>query len=201
MPNEIIIREDPILKFLKTIDIYLNEIDMLEEDHFQSHDKCLKFLIRKQLGASLECPECIKYNRFSRDNSVPVLKKVKSRNVYQCSHFDCKLQYSPIAHSVFRKSTIPLNICFYILYEFQNGKNVRNIRKGIEDKYTQKITAYKVRNLIRRFKQAPTRGQVKNELNLTINCIRKQLIKLKKEYPKHFLLCELMEYVPPKDNI
>jgi transposase len=79
---------------------------------FPNDDACLQYLWELRHGSMQDCPECNKKADFA---------KVKGRPVYQCTQ--CNHQISPMAGTIFQKSTTPLIYWFTAIYLFTTTRN------------------------------------------------------------------------------
>ena len=79
---------------------------------FPNDDACLQYLWELRYGKMESCPECNKKADF---------KKLKGRKAYQCTQ--CNFQISPMAGTIFEKSTTPLIYWFTAIYLFTTTRN------------------------------------------------------------------------------
>ncbi len=78
---------------------------------YNNDDACLKEIYKLRFPKGVDCPKCEKHKKFTR---------VKSRLVYQCS---CGYQISPLAGTIFEKSTTPLQYWFYAMFVMSNTRS------------------------------------------------------------------------------
>jgi transposase len=71
---------------------------------FNNNDACLEHIKRVRFPQGIGCANCRTYTKFH---------KVKGRPVYECS---CGWQISPLAGTIFEKSTTPLQLWFYTIF-------------------------------------------------------------------------------------
>ncbi|MBN1375827.1 MAG: transposase, partial [Dehalococcoidia bacterium] len=72
---------------------------------FPDNDACLEWLKNQQYPNGIECPVCKKVTKHH---------KFKARPVYECDH--CGHQISPLANTIFRKSSTPLKTWFEAMF-------------------------------------------------------------------------------------
>lgn len=82
------------------------------EAEYPDDDACLESVFQERFGDLKYCPKCGAETTFYR---------IKKRPVYSCMH--CGYQLSPLADTIFRKTTTPLRDWFYAIYLFSVAKN------------------------------------------------------------------------------
>lgn len=82
------------------------------EAEYPDDDACLEAIFQERFGDLKYCPSCGAETKFYR---------IKSRPVYSCKH--CRYQLSPLADTIFRKTSTPLRDWFYAIYLFSVSKN------------------------------------------------------------------------------
>ena len=82
-------------------------LDLQQE--FPTDNECLEFLKEEQY-CDFECPKCSKTK----------LSRVSGRPVYQCQ---CGHQVSPLAGTIFERSSTPLVKWFYAIFLYASSKN------------------------------------------------------------------------------
>lgn len=107
---------------------------------YKNDEACLEeiFNIRFKDGAICQNPKCPAYNKISK------FYKIKGRPVYQCS---CGYQISPLAGTVFEKTTTPLQYWFYAIFV------MANTRSGVSAKQLQRELGVTYKTAWRMFKQ------------------------------------------------
>jgi transposase len=107
---------------------------------FPDNDACLEFLKEQKYPSGLvPCPKCTVDRKFHR---------VTKRPVYECDY--CGFQVSPMAGTIFEKSTTPLRTWFYAMYLMSAT------RCGISAKQIQRETGVTYKTAWRIFKQIRT---------------------------------------------
>jgi transposase len=107
---------------------------------FPDDAACLEFLKDEKYPSGLvPCPKCEVDRKFHR---------IAKRPVYSCDH--CGFQISPMAGTIFEKSTTPLRIWFYAMYLMSAT------RCGISAKQIQRETGVTYKTAWRMFKQIRT---------------------------------------------
>lgn len=79
---------------------------------YPDSDTCLNYIFNYRYGDLLFCPKCAAETKFY---------KVKKRSCYACKH--CGYQISPLAQTIFHKSSTSLWCWFYAIYLFSVAKN------------------------------------------------------------------------------
>jgi len=79
---------------------------------FPDEVACLDEMFNRRFGALKVCPKCEKDTTFYRS---------KSRKVYACQF--CGHQLSPLADTIFHKSSTPLKLWFHAIFLFSTSKN------------------------------------------------------------------------------
>ena len=79
---------------------------------YPTEASCLEKIFRDKHGHRSECPKCSKQAKYY---------KVKSKKAYSCEY--CGHQISPLANTIFHKSSTSLKNWFYAIYLFSVSKN------------------------------------------------------------------------------
>jgi transposase len=106
---------------------------------FPDNDTCLEWLKNKQYPNGIECPKC---------KSVTKHHKFAKRPVYECDY--CGHQVSPLANTIFRKSSTPLTVWFEAMFW------MATTRSGHSAKELQRRTGVTYKTAWRMFKQIRT---------------------------------------------
>lgn len=102
---------------------------------YHNDDACLEHLKSLKYPQGVFCDKCQAIKNFS---------KIKDRPVYQCS---CGYQISPLASTIFEKSTTPLQYWFYAIFLMSVT------RSGISAKQLQRELGVTYKTAWRMFKQ------------------------------------------------
>ncbi len=121
---------------------------------FPDNDACLKWLLDKQYPDGIECPVCKKVTKHH---------KFAKRPVYECDY--CGHQVSPLAKTIFRKSSTPLKVWFEAIFW------MATTRSGHSAKELQRRTGVTYKTAWRMFTQIRTLldenpGMFKNEVEV-----------------------------------
>ena len=81
-------------------------------DRFPSDDACLDFIFRRDYANHSSCPNC--NNKFS-------YSKMTKKKCYACAF--CGNQISPLANTIFHKSSTSLKNWFFVIFLFSCSKN------------------------------------------------------------------------------
>ncbi len=81
------------------------------ERYFPDDDACLEWIKNLRYPNGIECPRCKKVTKHY---------KVANRPVYECGR--CWHQVSPLANTIFHKSTTPLKIWFDAIHEMSTTR-------------------------------------------------------------------------------
>ena len=103
---------------------------------FPDNDACLEWLKNKQWPNGIECPVCKKVTKHH---------KFKTRPVYECDY--CGHQVSPLANTIFRKSSTPLKTWFEAMFW------MATTRSGHSAKELQRRTGVTYKTAWRMFKE------------------------------------------------
>lgn len=103
---------------------------------FPDDNACLEWIKNKQYPNGIECPVCKKVTKHH---------KFASRPVYECDY--CGHQISPLAITIFRKSSTPLKVWFGAMFE------MANTRTGYSAKDLQRKTGVTYKTAWRMFNQ------------------------------------------------
>jgi transposase len=103
---------------------------------FPDNEACLEWIKNKQYPNGIECPICKKVTKHH---------KFAKRPVYECDY--CGHQVSPLAKTIFRKSSTPLKVWFEAIFEMSNT------RTGYSAKALQRKTGVTYKTAWRMFKQ------------------------------------------------
>ncbi|MBU6320918.1 MAG: IS1595 family transposase [Patescibacteria group bacterium] len=79
---------------------------------FPDEVACLDEMFKRRYGHLIKCPKCSKRAAFHR---------AKNRKVYACQF--CGYQLSPLAGTIFHKSSTPLKLWFHAIFLFSTSKN------------------------------------------------------------------------------
>ncbi|MEM6270044.1 MAG: IS1595 family transposase [Bacteroidota bacterium] len=79
---------------------------------FPNDDVCLDVIFQQRYGKEEFCPSCAAKTKFHR---------VKKRKCYACQQ--CGHHLYPLSGTVMERSTTPLTLWFYAIYEFSTTKN------------------------------------------------------------------------------
>lgn len=82
-------------------------------DRYPDDGACLDYIFKQRYDSALVCKKC--------GISNPKYYRVRERKVYECK--DCGYQISPLAGTIFHKSSTSLRDWFYVLYLFSVAKN------------------------------------------------------------------------------
>jgi ribosomal protein L37AE/L43A len=74
---------------------------------FPTDEACVEYIFKARYGKVSTCPSCKKETKFFR---------IKTRKVYSCEH--CGYQISPLADTIFHKSSTSMKNWFYAIYPF-----------------------------------------------------------------------------------
>jgi len=109
------------------------------ETQFPNDDACLEWLKNRRWPNGIECPVC---KRITKHH------KLSKRPVYECDH--CGHQVSPLAGTIFHKSTTSLKVWFDAIYEMATTRS-GFAAKALQRKHgvTYK-TAWRMYNQIRK---------------------------------------------------
>ncbi len=107
---------------------------------YNNEDACIEkvFNVKFPNGAVCNNPKCKYFEKVSK------FYKIKGRMVYQCS---CGYQISPLASTVFEKTTTPLQYWFYAVFL------MTNTRSGVSAKQLQRELGVTYKTAWRIFKQ------------------------------------------------
>jgi transposase-like protein/ribosomal protein L37AE/L43A len=109
------------------------------ETTFPNDDACLDWLMNHRYPQGVECPVCQKVTKHH---------KLTSRPVYECDY--CGHQISPLANTIFHKSSTSLKIWFQAIHL------MASTRCGISAKQLQRETGVTYKTAWRMFKQIRT---------------------------------------------
>ena len=109
------------------------------ETTFPNDDACLDWLMNHRYPQGVECPVCQKVTKHH---------KLASRPVYECDY--CGHQISPLANTIFHKSSTSLKIWFQAIHL------MASTRCGISAKQLQRETGVTYKTAWRMFKQIRT---------------------------------------------
>lgn len=110
---------------------------------YNNEDACIEKVLNVKFPNGTLCnnPKCKFFEKVSK------LYKIKGRMVYQCS---CGYQISPLAGTVFEKTTTPLQYWFYAIFL------MTNTRSGVSAKQLQRELGVTYKTAWRIFKQIRT---------------------------------------------
>lgn len=112
---------------------------------YPDDNACLQAVFDNRFGDLKFCPKCGAEAKFYR---------LKGRPVYSCQH--CRYQLSPLANTIFRKSSTSLWNWFYAIYQFSNSKNGVSAKKLERDLGVTYKTAWRMAKQIRLLMQEET---------------------------------------------
>lgn len=111
------------------------------KNEYSDDEKCLDKIYRLKYNHLKTCPKC---------NNAANFKKVATRPAYYCP--ECYYQISPMANTIFEKTTTPLTLWFYAMYLFSQSKNgisAKEIERQIGVTYkTAFRMLHKIRSLL-----------------------------------------------------
>jgi len=122
--------------------------------HFPNDDACLEWIKNHRYPGGITCMKCMKITKHH---------KIKNRPVYECDR--CGHQTSPLAGTIFHKSTTPLTVWFDAIHE------MTTTRTGFSAKSLQRKHGMTYKTAWRMFKQIRTLlnendGILKNEVEV-----------------------------------
>ncbi len=82
-------------------------------EKFPDDDACLNYMFEARYGGMKVCPKC--------GVTQPSYYRVRGRKVFECQ--DCGYQISPLAGTIFHKSSTSLRSWFYVIFMFSVSKN------------------------------------------------------------------------------
>ena len=109
------------------------------DQRFPNDDTCLEWIKNHRYPNGIHCPICDKVTKHH---------KVTGRPVYECDY--CGHQVSPLANTIFHKSSTPLRVWFQAIY------TITSTRCGISAKQIQRETGVTYKTAWRMFKQIRT---------------------------------------------
>lgn len=104
-------------------------------EKYHNDEVCLEEIFRLKYPNGAFCEKCQQVSKFY---------KIAKRPVYQCS---CGFQISPLAGTVFEKTTTPLQYWFYAIFM------MANTRSGVSAKTLQREIGVTYKTAWRMFKQ------------------------------------------------
>lgn len=78
---------------------------------FGTDSKCLQFVFDNRYGKEFECPQCKQVSKFYL---------IESRKRFDCV---CGFTVSPLADTIFHKSSTPLTLWFHAIFLFASSRN------------------------------------------------------------------------------
>lgn len=78
---------------------------------FGTDSKCLQFVFDNRYGKRFECPQCQQKGKFYL---------IEARKRFDCV---CGYTVSPLADTIFHKSSTPLTLWFHAIFLFANSRN------------------------------------------------------------------------------
>lgn len=96
-------------------------------DRFPSDDACLDFIFKRDYANYSSCPNC--NNKFS-------YSKMTKKKCYACAF--CGNQISPLANTIFHKSSTNLRKWFFVIFLFsvsKNGVAAKEVQRQIKVTY------------------------------------------------------------------
>jgi len=109
------------------------------DTNFPTDNSCLGWVKNHRYPSGIECPICKKVTKHH---------KVNRRPVYECDN--CGHQVSPLANTIFHKSSTSLRVWFQAIYL------ITSTRCGISAKQIQRETGVTYKTAWRMFKQIRT---------------------------------------------
>lgn len=106
------------------------------QSKFPDDDSCLDWLRHSCYPEIIECPNCGRQSKFYR---------ITTRKVYGCEF--CGYQLSPTANTIFHKSSTPLTLWFFVIYQ------MAQTRGGISAKQIERQTGVTYKTAWRMCKQ------------------------------------------------
>lgn len=120
---------------------------------FSSEDKCLEEIKNIRFPKGIKCPKCKKIQKFY---------KLEGRKAYSCGV--CRMQFHPLAGSIFEKSSTPLQFWLYAMYllvQNKSGVSAKQLQRQLGVTYkTAWRMAQKVRELMDETKGPKLKGDV-----------------------------------------
>lgn len=116
---------------------------------FPDDDSCLDFVWNSRYGKLDVCPHCAKTTKFFA---------IRARKVYSCQL--CGHQISPLADTIFHKSSTSLKTWFYAIFLFgasKNGVAAKELERQLKVTYK---TAWRMAQQIRKLYGAVDNGQL-----------------------------------------
>lgn len=107
---------------------------------YPDNDACLQAVFDNRYGGMEFCPNC--------GVAEPKYYRVRSRKSFECK--DCRYQLSPLAGTIFHKSSTSLHDWFYAIYLFsvsKNGVSAKEIERSVQVSYK---TAHRMAKQIRK---------------------------------------------------
>ena len=80
-------------------------------NEFSNDNKCLQFVFDNRYGKKFECPQCQQKGKFYL---------IESRKRFDCV---CGYTVSPLADTIFHKSSTPLTLWFHAIFLFASSRN------------------------------------------------------------------------------
>ena len=121
---------------------------------FPSEEACIKFVFNALHDRKCSCGGRYRPLFWTEKN------KLKGRKQFQCSK--CRYQLSPLANTIFHKSSTPLSLWFQALFIFSNARNgisAKEIERQLGVTYK---CAYRILTQIRRA-MAPAQERLNNK--------------------------------------
>ncbi|MDD5704259.1 MAG: IS1595 family transposase [Dehalococcoidales bacterium] len=106
---------------------------------FPDNDTCLEWLLNKQYTNGIECPKCKRVTKHH---------KLAKQPAYECDY--CAHKVSPLAKTIFRKSSTPLKVWFEAMFW------MATTRSGHSAKELQRRTGVTYKTAWRMFKEIRT---------------------------------------------
>ncbi len=116
---------------------------------FPTDDSCLDYVFNARFGKLEICPACAKESKFFR---------IKSKKVYSCQQ--CGHQISPLAETIFHKSSTSLKTWFYAIFLFgasKNGVAAKELERQLKVTYK---TAWRMAQQIRKLYSSVDSGMM-----------------------------------------
>lgn len=119
--------------------------------NFPDDKTCFDIAWKKRFGHMTSCPKCEEATKFYQ---------VLNKKVYACG--DCGYQISPLAGTIFHKSSTSLKDWFFAIYLFsisKNGVSAKELQRQLEVTYkTAWRMAKQIRKLFDEFDGDPLKG-------------------------------------------
>jgi len=136
----------------------------LQQD-FPTEESCMTWLVEYLYPEGITCKRCQKITKHYRD---------KGRKSYSCG--ECGHHMHPMANTVLRGSTTPLQLWFYVIFTMtstKSGVSAAQIQREIGVTYK---TAWRMMHQVRKMMAAPD-GQLSGEVELDETYVHANVFK------------------------